>query len=214
MEDFGTEVGELGGFFEVELAQGGGVFDEARVVVVHAVDVGPYLYLLAAEHGADEAGGVVGTATLQVVDGTCVVAADEALRDIEVVAGVRAEGFLQVFADVVEVGLAFDVGAHEVECGDEAYLDALFAQVVGHHVGTHDFALCEDHLLIAVHEVAVGKGVQVHELVLEEVACALCHLFGGVEFANVAQILGAQGVDDVVGCLGVALAQIVGDFDQ
>ena len=54
-----TEISQFGRFFKVELTHGLGVLYHARVVVVHAVDVCPYLDFLCLDGRTDEAGCVV-----------------------------------------------------------------------------------------------------------------------------------------------------------
>ena len=87
MQYLGTEVSQLGGLFEMEVTHGRGALDYAGIVVVEAVDVGPYLYLFCLDGGSDDAGGVVGPAALQVVDFFPGVEADKALGQIEVGVG-------------------------------------------------------------------------------------------------------------------------------
>src|ERR1700722_11383039 len=60
MEDLGAEVSQLSGFFEAELFDGHGLFDDAGVVVMHTVDIGPDLADGSVDGGGGEGGGVVG----------------------------------------------------------------------------------------------------------------------------------------------------------
>ena len=59
MQDLCAEIGEFGRFFKVELTNGLGVLYHARVVVVHAVDVCPYLDFLCLDGCTDKTGCVV-----------------------------------------------------------------------------------------------------------------------------------------------------------
>ena len=54
VQDFCAEIGQLGGLLEVQLADGTGALHIARIVVVHAVDVGPDIYLVGLDGGADD----------------------------------------------------------------------------------------------------------------------------------------------------------------
>jgi hypothetical protein len=65
VEDLGAEVSEFGGFFEAELFDGDGLFDDAGVVVVHAVDIGPDLADGGIDGGGDEGSAVVAAASLR-----------------------------------------------------------------------------------------------------------------------------------------------------
>ena len=46
VENLGTEICQLGSFLEVELVNRIGLVNNTRVVVVHTVDICPYLYLV------------------------------------------------------------------------------------------------------------------------------------------------------------------------
>jgi len=63
MENFGAEIGELGGFVVGDFGDGLGFGDEAGVGGFDAVDVGPDDGFSGVERGAEDGGAVVGTAT-------------------------------------------------------------------------------------------------------------------------------------------------------
>ena len=152
-----TEVSQFRGFIKVELTHGLCAFNDTGVVVVHAVDVGPNLNFFSAEHRTNQACCIVRTTTLEVVHLTFKVAADEALCDVEVVVCVFGEDGLEVFLDVLHVGFAVLVGLHVVKSGEQLHLHANFLEVVGHHVGRHHFALCEDGLFGCVGKVCARE---------------------------------------------------------
>ena len=214
VQDFCAEVRELGRLVEVELAHRFGVLDKPRVVVVHSVDVRPYLDFGRLQRCADEAGRIVGPAALQVGDFALGVAADEALRDIDVVAGIGLELFLQLVADVAGVGLVVGVEAHIVQRGDERRLDALLLHVERHHIGAHDFPLGQHDFLLGVTECPVRKRAQHGEDVAQHLGSFLGISLGVVELADVLAVLGAQLVDDAVGCFGIILTEIIRNLHE
>ena len=57
--------------------------DEARVIIVHPINVRPYLYLVYSESCTDERSSVVTTPTLEVVDISEGIATDIAFGDEE-----------------------------------------------------------------------------------------------------------------------------------
>ena len=181
MQYLSTEVGKLCRFLEVELAHGFRVLHEARVVVVHAVDVGPNLYLLGIDSSSEQAGTIVAAAPLEVVYLAVCVAADKALSQIDLVAGIGLEHLGSLFLDVVHVRLGILVGADDVECVDEQRLYPTFLQVIGDHVGAYYLALSQDDLLLERRKVDFGEGTQVVELLLQEIRGSLPHFFGLVE---------------------------------
>ena len=115
MQDLGTKVGQLGCLLEVQLMHGFGMVYDTRVVVVHTIDIGPYLNLLSTDGSTHERGCVVGTTTLQVVDLTIGIATDEALGDIHLCAFVLLEDGIQLLLDIYGVWLGVFVGTHEIK---------------------------------------------------------------------------------------------------
>ena len=73
------------------------------------------------------------------------------------------EDFGDVLLDVGQVGFAVLIDAHIVECRYELHLHAEFEQVVGHHVGAHQLALCQDFLFELRSVAACREVVQVEE---------------------------------------------------
>ena len=214
VQDLGTEVGELGSLLEVELTHGLRTLDNTRVIVVHTIDVRPDLDFLCTEGSADEAGGVVGAAALQVVNLAVGVAADEALRDIDVVVGVGFQLRLCALADIGEVGLSILVGANHVEGREQDGVGTLLQQVVGDHVRGDDLALCQDDLLLERGEEGLCHRAQVVELLLQELRSLLAPLVGGVELLDMVGVFPFELVDDIVRTLGILLIEVVGDFHQ
>ena len=141
----------------MQLMNGFRMVYHARVVVVHAVDVCPYLDFLGVDGSAHERGGVVRTTTVQVVDLTVSIAADEALGDIYLSPLIVSEQSVQLLTDVGGVWLRVLVSAHEVECVQQYHVDALLFHVVGHHVGRQHLSLCHDALLLETGEELLGE---------------------------------------------------------
>ena len=94
---------------------GRGPVNNARVIVVHAIDVGPDLYFGGTDSGPDERGSVVAAAALQVVDFTVGIATDITLGDEELFVGILIEEVEEVLLDKEGVRLGILIGAHEVE---------------------------------------------------------------------------------------------------
>lgn len=99
---------------------------DARVVVVHAVDVRPYLDFLTLYRRSDEAGGIVRTAALQVVHLAVCITADEALCDVNLVSGVGRQQFVDLLFDVIEIRFGIFVRTHKVECRQQDSLYTTF----------------------------------------------------------------------------------------
>ena len=74
--------------------------------------------------------------------------------------------------------------------------------------------LCEDFFLKRGCEFLGGEIVEMAEDVIQQSACFLGCVFGGVEFLDVVEIGVSQFVDDVVGCLGIIFLNVVSDFDE
>ena len=146
MENLGAEISQFCGFFEVQLTHRRSLVHHARVVVVHTVDVCPYLDFRSVDGRTDQGCRIVASTALQVVHLTVGVAADESLGDVDFLTRMSFQLLCQFLADVVQVRLAVLVCPHEIQCRQQCRLDALFAQVVGHHVGRDDFSLGQNDL--------------------------------------------------------------------
>ena len=53
MQDLGPEIGQLGRLVKAQLLDGMGLTHHTRIVIVHAINVGPYLNLFAANSSAN-----------------------------------------------------------------------------------------------------------------------------------------------------------------
>ena len=184
------------------------------VVVVHAIDVGPYLDLVGRKGCTDERCCIVAAASLQVVNLAISIAADETLCDVDLLTLVLLHDVGKLFLDVLWVWLCILVCAHEVERIEQHSLDALFLQVVDHHVGAHDLALSHDALLLERGEKILGEGTQIIEFAMKEFTCGFLHLLGRVELFHMLHVFLLQVVDYLVGTLWILLIEIVRDFNE
>ena len=101
MQNLRSEVCQLGCLLEVELTDGLRVLHDARVVIMHAVNVGPYLDFLCGEGSTYERSRKVATAAEQIVHFSVGVTADKALRDIHLIALVLLHYGSELLFDVV-----------------------------------------------------------------------------------------------------------------
>ncbi len=136
----------------MQFVHGCGVGHEARVVVVHAVYVGPYLNFIGVRHGADQRSRVVASAALEVVDTAMAVAAYVSLGQIHVAPRVVGQQAPQAGAYVGHVGFAVVEGAHIVQCRQHAHGDSPAAHAFLHQGSAHQLALCENLFLGAFSE--------------------------------------------------------------
>ena len=82
---------------------------------MHTVDVRPYLYLLALQCSTDKACRVITATAQEVVDFAVCIAADESLRDVDLVVRIVVQLLGGMLADVVEVRFSIFVRTDEVE---------------------------------------------------------------------------------------------------
>ena len=120
----------------------------AGCVVVHAVDVGPYLYLGGVDGGSHQRGAVVAAAPAEVVDLAAGVGADESLRHV---IGIRIDGHGgQRTTDAFRIDFLFAVGHHEIGRVEADGLHAAFVEVERENRRGEQFALCDDDPFRAV----------------------------------------------------------------
>lgn len=80
------------------------------------------------------------------------VAADVPLGDIEVGSGILGKELFEAVADILAVGLAVLVGAHEIERREKSGVHPLLLKVKIHQSGRHHLPLGQDFLLILLAE--------------------------------------------------------------
>ena len=125
---------------------------DAWVVVVHTVDICPYLDLVSEHSCTDERSCIVRTTTLKVVNLTISVAAYKALSDVYLIALVCLKHLCEILLDEWSIRLCVLVGTHEVERIKKDRLNALLFEVVHNHVSAHNLTLCNDDLLLETCE--------------------------------------------------------------
>ena len=190
------------------------ILDDAGVVVVHAVDVGPNLDFLRLQGRAHEGGRIVGAAALEVVHLVVGVPANESLGKEELRLGIRLDEFRQALPDEIAVRFALDVGPHEIQRREENRVDSLLLHVPVHQVRGDEFALGQDHLLLHRAEQLLGERAQEGEDLMDEIPRLGGILLGGIEFLDDFQVLPFQAADGVPRPLGVVVVQVSGNLHE
>ena len=180
MQYLGSEICKLCSFLEVQLTHGQCVLHHTWVVIMHAIDVCPYLYLFGLNGSTQEACGIVGTAAQQIVNLAVGIAADESLDDVNLLARILLQRLSALLADVVEVRIGILVGTHNIKSAQKHGFHTLLQQIVGHHVGAHDLALSENHLLLERGEMHFGERTEVVKFLVQECERLVLPLLGAV----------------------------------
>ena len=134
MENLRPEVSKLSGLFEVQLVDRLCMLHHTWVIIVHTVDVCPYLYLISVYGSSDKRCCIVRASALQIVHLAIGVAAYESLCDIYLVALLALQYVIDVELYVHHVRLLVLVCAHEVESWYEDGLYPLLLEVGHNHV--------------------------------------------------------------------------------
>ena len=122
--------------------------DNTRIVVVHPVNIRPYLYLLSIDSRPDQGSAVVAPSPLQIVDITVCIPTNKSLGDKDRRIGMLIQQSNQLLSDIN--GVRFPVGSdtHEVQRWQKDRLNPLLLQVKIHHAGGDQFSLRQYHLLV------------------------------------------------------------------
>ncbi len=123
---------------------------------MHAVDVGPDLYLLGIEHGTDDRGCIVAAAAFEIVDAAVVVAAYIALGEEDLGFGLKLNQTAKVRLDVRHVGLSAVEGAHIVESRQKHRLDTARQKQTLHDGRRHKLSLGKNLFLAGSRERGVA----------------------------------------------------------
>ena len=215
MEDLGTEVGQLGRLIVVECPHRSGVLHDTRVVIVHPVDVGPYLNLLGIEDGANDGGGVVAAAALEVVHLGVGIEADVSLSEEERLRRVVGHRLQEAVLYAWKVRLAILVGADEVESAQPDRIFPLLPEVELHHPHGDNLALTQDLLGLVVTEESLRlKAPEEAHLLVDEDLCQCLRLLALVEGVDGVVVLLLQLVDQAECALDIGVGKVVTDLDQ
>ena len=214
VQNFCTEVSQLGCFFKVKLTNRSCLVDNTRVVVMHTVDVCPNLDFGSVYGCSDQGSGVIAATTLQVVYLTVSVAADETLCDVDVHIRIEVELRLQLLLNIYRIRLCVLVSTHEFQSRKQYGLRATFLQVEVYHSRRNELALCQNHFLFEQSEKVFRVGTDVVEVRLDDFKTFLFIFLGCEKFINVLFIFSLQLIDNLVGTLRILLIQIVRNFHQ
>lgn len=142
VQDFRAEIGQLGRLVETHRPDRTGVVYETGVVVVHAVDVGPYLYLGRLDGRSHQRRAVIAPPSAEIVDPALRVGTNETLSDEKRAVVTGDAG--QCPADAFRVDLFSGILDHEVGRVQAFGLQSGFLQVGRENGRSQQLALCYD----------------------------------------------------------------------
>ena len=157
MKDLRTEVSKLRSLIEVEVAHWLCSFHETWVIVVHTINICPDLNLVSTDSRTYDACAVVTASTLEIVDLTVGIAADEALCHVDLGIWIGRNLLLEILLDILEVWFSVLVDSHVLECRDESHIDTLLKEIEIHEVGAHQLTLSHDATLLKDCESTIAK---------------------------------------------------------
>ena len=214
MQNLCTKVSQLCCLFEIQLMYGICLIHDTWVIVVHAVDVSPNLYLVRHHCSTYQRSCIVRTATLQVINLIVSILTYEALCDINLIALMSAHHSVKILLDKWHIRLRVLVSTHKCKSIKKYCLHTLLIEVVCHHVGAHHLTLGYDNLLLERGEGILGEGTQIIELLTKKFRCLLLRLFLRIEFFHVTHIFLLKLVDDLLSSFWVFLVKIVTNLNQ
>ena len=198
----------------MQVTHGRSLIHDARVVVVHAVNVCPNLYLGSIDGSANQRSGVVASTPLQVINLTVCVAADEALRDVDVSIRMQLQLDLQLLLDIYRVRFGILVCPHEFQSWQQHGVHPALLQVEVHHAGGNQFALGKDDLFLEKRKQVLGIGTDIIEVGTNQFQSLLLILRRGIQLVDMATVFTLQAIDDFVGSFRILLVQIIRNLHQ
>ena len=157
MQYLRSEIGEFGRFIEIHPPDGECPLHVPRVVVVHAVDIGPYLYLAGTERRSYQGGTVIAAAATEVIEPTVRPGTDETLRNI--IHTLSSIGHRLPQHSAVHAHLA---AVHESRGMEQFGPTAALFHIKGKEGRSQQFALCDDGTLR--HFARIGRSLLRHPL--------------------------------------------------
>ena len=164
MEDFGAKIGQFRSFIERELLDRFSVFDVAGIIVVHAVDVGPYLDFIALNSRADQRSGCVAAASFQIVDFSKSIAADIPLCNKKPAAGVFGKLCFQVGFNIFRIWFTLFIEAHKIKRRQQNGLDLAFLQIELQETAGDQLSLGQNRALLVRGKHIQGKTADVFKV--------------------------------------------------
>ena len=185
-----------------------------RVIIVHPVNVRPYLYFLCADGSADERCSIVAAAPFQVVRFIISIFADIPLSNKKIDAGILCPLRLQFFLYIFQVRFSFRSGTHKVESGEQDIGNLSFPQVEVQQGCTDKFSLCQYLFFFNRGEFIIDKLPESLEAVENIIYCfSLCGLVCQ-QFVGEVNELEFHPGDFLVCLLYIAVEQVGCNFFQ
>ena len=169
----------------MQLANRSCLVNNARVVVVHTVDVCPYLDFRSIHGSTDQRSGVIAATTLQVIDLTVSIAADKTLCDVNLHIRIKFQLCLQFLLNIYGVRLRVLVSTHEFQSREQHGLHTTFLQVEVHHSRRNKLSLCQNHFLFEQSEKVFSIGADVVKVRLDDFQPFLFIFLSCIKFINV-----------------------------
>ncbi len=157
MENLRSEISQLRRLFKVKLTDRSGMVYHARVVIMHTVDIRPYLYFTGMDGRSDQGGTVIASPALQVIRLAICVPADETLSNKDIRVREAGQQCSEMLFDVGHIRLTVGIYPHKIEGRKQCRLHSLLLQVKMHHAGGNQFTLRQHHLFIEDGKRSTGK---------------------------------------------------------
>ena len=190
------------------------LIDDARVIIVHSVNIGPDDYFISHESSTDKRSGVIRTSTLEIVHLSVGITTDETLGNIDLITFIGTHYLREMLLDIMCVRLSILVSTHEVEGINKQSLYANLLEIIDHHIGADYLALSNDNSLFETCEYIFGETTKITELVSKKLASGLLHFLSGIELINVLHIFLFEGVDDLISSVRVFLVEVIAHLNE
>ena len=120
----------------------------------------------------------------------------------------------EYFRNIVHVGLAVAVGAHEFKRRKPHAFHPLLAHVQLHHGCRHKLPLCEHDLLLALPETVVGKRPHQRETLVKTAYGLLQDPAAGIQIGEHPVLTVLEMVDGIFGTVDILAVQITRDLHK
>ena len=190
------------------------LINDTRVIIVHTVDIGPYLDFGSIDSCTDQRSGIVASTTLQIVYFSVSVAANVSLCDVNLSTGMQFQLHLKFLLNIYRIGLRILIGTHIFQSRKQNGLHTTLLQVIVHHGSRDQFSLCQNHFLLKQREKVFGIRTDVVKMRFNQFLTFLFILGSGIQLIHMLFIFSLQLVNDFVGTLRIFLVQIVRNFHQ
>src|SRR5690606_17858402 len=103
--------------FKTQVGNGSGALNDPRIVIMHTIDIGPYLYFVCTDGSTDERRRIITPSSSEVIDFAESIPTDISLCDKKIMVVRLQQQLIQLLTEKVDFWLIVLVYSHKIQGG-------------------------------------------------------------------------------------------------